>query len=153
MAVLMAQEEQTVDILLMRLLIMSIRTIWLIPKNLIRTGMMINTSWNKSKDIMNFRFVLGRKERIFLMNAVQIPPKKLKRLENGKINVLNSLKKAISNSRKNMVLITFLKRLIQERKYLTIARYQTKKAVNYIMMTNGYHSILNLKRKINQKLK
>jgi len=52
-----------------------------------------------------------------------------------------------------MVLITFLKRLIQERKYLTIARYQTKKAVNYIMMTNGYHSILNLKRKINQKLK
>lgn len=153
MAVLMAQEEQTVDILFMRLLIMSIRTIWLIPKNLIRTGMMINTSWNKSKDIMNARFVLGRKERIFLMNAVQIPLKKLKRLENGKINALNSLKKAIFNSRKNMVLIMFLKRLIQERKYLTIARYQTKKAVNYIMMTNGYHSILNLKRKINQKLK
>lgn len=151
MAVLMAQEEQTVDILLMRLLIMSIRTIWLIPKNLIRTGMMINTSWNKSKDIMSVRFVLGRKERIFLMNVVQIPPKKLKRLENGKINVLNSLKKATFNSRKNMVLITFLKKHIQERKYLTIASYQTKKAVNYTMTTNGYRSILSLKRKISLK--
>ena len=151
MAVLMVQAEQTAGILFMRLLIMSIRTIWLILKNLTRTGMMINTSWNKNNAIMNVRFVLGRKERIFLMNVVQIPPKKLKRLENGKINVLNSLKKAISNSRKNMVLITFLKRLIQEKRLLLTVSYQAKKVINYTMMTNGYRSILSLKRKISLK--
>lgn len=43
------------------------------------------------------------------------------------------------------------------KKYTCIRRensrvYYEKKAVNYTMMTNGYHSILNLKRKINQKL-
>lgn len=46
-----------------------------------------------------------------------------------------------------------LKKAYPREKVFNNSKVSTKKAVNYIMMTNGYHSILNLKRKINQKLK